>query len=172
MRRIDFSDAVSSGAARPPSDAIRSCETGAVAIEFALVLSLFLLLLYGTIHYGLLLSVRLSFVAAASDAARAAVSADPEDPDYADLVAARARAVVAARLAWMSDDLRSTVLGESGENVEVTLAEEPELGTVVEVVVRYAAYDETPLVPALRLPLLGAVPPLPSEISATARAPL
>jgi hypothetical protein len=100
------------------------------------------------------------------------VSADPEDDDYESIVVARARAVASARLSWLPDAARTAVLGVDGANVEVDLESDATLGTVVQVVVRYPDYAASPLAPALTLPGLGEVPPLPEELRATATAPL
>jgi Flp pilus assembly protein TadG len=147
-------------------------QAGASALEFALVLPVFLLFFYGLVQYGLVFVLSIGFTAAASDAARSAVSVDPEEDDYESLVIERARAVAVARLSWLPEAAREAVLGTDGQNVELRFESDATLGTVVEVVVRYPDYADAPLAPVFTLPVFGEVPPLPQELRATARNPL
>ncbi len=110
--------------------------------------------------------------AAASDAARAALAADPEDADYATLVRTRARAAVVSRLDWLPEAQQAAVLGTAGENVEVDIEVDAALGNVVHVVIRYPDYASSPLLPRITLPGVGAIPPLPGQLGAQATAQL
>jgi Flp pilus assembly protein TadG len=150
----------------------RRRESGSASIEFALVFPLFFFLIYGGAHYGLIFALSISMNAAASDAARAALVADPEDADYATLVSTRARAAVVSRLDWLPQAQRAAVLGSAGEKVEVDLASDATLGTVVRVAIRYPDYASSPLLPRITLPGIGAIPPLPEQLGAQATAQL
>lgn len=63
---------------------VRRQERGAAAVEFAIVVPLLLLLLFGIISYGMMLSFRQSLSQAAAEGARAAAVApkSPTDPQY------------------------------------------------------------------------------------------
>ena len=163
-------DASASPRARPHGD--RNGERGSASIEFALVFPLFFFLIYGGAHYGLIFALSISMNAAASDAARAALSADPEDADFATLVRTRARAAVVSRLDWLPASQRAAVLGASGEKVDVEIEADATLGNVVHVAIRYPDYASSPLLPRITLPGLGAIPPLPEQLGAQATAQL
>jgi len=143
-------------------------ELGAAAVEFALVLPLFLFLIYGMVHYGLLFSLSLGMTSAANDGARAAVAVDPEETNYETLVTERARAAVVARLAWLSDTQKGIVLGASGELVAVTIDTDASLGAIVRVELAYPSYPSQPILPLFTLPVLGSVPPVPDALGSTA----
>ena len=163
-------DAPAAGPARSRAD--RHGESGSSSIEFALVFPLFFFLIYGGAHYGLIFALSISLNAAASDAARAALAADPEDADFATLVRTRARAAVVSRLDWLPAAQQAAVLGTSGEKVEVEIEADATLGNVVRVAIRYPDYASTPLLPRITLPVLGAIPPLPEQLGARATAQL
>jgi Flp pilus assembly protein TadG len=144
-------------------------ERGTVAIEFALVFPLFMLLLYGLVTYGLIFGVQHAMTAAAENGARAALACDPADADnHAQCVVERARNAVSASLAWMPAARRAHVLGPDNSRVEVELGTDPTAGGRLQVRLRYANYPENPLTPVLSLPLIGAVPPVPERLSAIA----
>jgi len=132
------------------------------------VLPLFLFLIYGLVHYGLLFSLSLGMTSAAGDGARAAVAVDPDESDYETLVISRARAAVVARLAWLSDPQKAIVLGATGELVSVSVDDDPDLGTIVRVELDYPSYPTQPILPVFSLPVLGTVPPVPDELTASA----
>lgn len=147
----------------------RRAERGTAAIEFALVFPLFFLLLYGLVTYGVIFGFRHAMTAAAEDGARAAVACDPTDAEnHASCVVERARGAVGASLAWLPDARRASLLGPENSAVEVELAADPATGSRVLVRVRYANYPADPLVPVLSLPGLGAVPPVPEQLTAVA----
>jgi Flp pilus assembly protein TadG len=147
-------------------------ESGSASIEFALVFPLFFFLIYGGAHYGLIFALSISMNAAASDAARAALAANPEDANFATLVRARARAAVVSRLEWLPAAQQQAVLGSSGEKVDVEVESDATLGNVVRVSIRYPGYASSPLLPRLTLPGLGPIPPLPEQLGAQATAQL
>jgi Flp pilus assembly protein TadG len=144
-------------------------ERGASAIEFSLVFPLFFLLLYGLVTYGLIFGLQQAMTAAAEDGARAAVACDPTDVDgHGECVVARARQVVGASLAWLPADRRQTILGADNAAVEVAVESDPDAGARVRVRVLYPNYASDPLLPVLRLPGLGAIPPVPDQLVAVA----
>lgn len=62
--------------AQPPGQRLfRRGESGAALVEFALVVGLFVLLLYGLISFGVIMATKHNVTTAASEAARAAVGA-------------------------------------------------------------------------------------------------
>lgn len=66
-----------------------SGENGVEMLEFALVIPIFVFVLYGLIAFGIMLSAKQTVVHAASEGARAAVGAAPNDA--AQIAAAKAR---------------------------------------------------------------------------------
>jgi Flp pilus assembly pilin Flp len=72
---------------------LRRDESGAALVEFAVVMSLFVFILYGLIAFGMALALKQSMTSAAADAARSAIGAT--DP------VAAAQATVAQRLGWL-----------------------------------------------------------------------
>jgi Flp pilus assembly protein TadG len=146
-----------------------TAERGTAAIEFALVFPAFLLLLYGLVTYGILFGFQHAMTAAAEDGARAAIACDPADPDqHAQCVVERARHAVSESLAWLPAARRAHLLGAENSRVEVELGTEPPAGGRVLVRLRYADYPGNALTPVLSLPLIGAVPPVPTRLTATA----
>lgn len=83
-------------------------QRGAAAIEFALVLPLFLLLFFGLVFFGVTLTLQHNLNHAAQIAARAGLAADPEKlgSDYEAKVKALAKAAAENALGWMSQDLK------------------------------------------------------------------
>jgi Flp pilus assembly protein TadG len=147
----------------------RRGEAGASAIEFAFVLPVFLILLYGIASYGLAFALSQVLTFAAEEGARAVVAADPAEPDYLDTAADLARTTVAERLAWLPASQRAVILGADNANVGVTFEDHGSGVEAVTVTVRHASYAESPLIPVLILPGIGSIPPLPSQIGAQAQ---
>jgi len=143
-------------------------EAGAAALEFALVFPVFFLILYGMLHYGIVFVVSYGMTSAANDAARAAIQVSPEEEDYASLVVTRARAAAVARLDWLNSAQKAIVLGTGGERVVVSLQSDATLGAVVEIGISYPDYATQPILPVVTLPGLGAIPPVPEQLSARA----
>ncbi|GAB2450121.1 hypothetical protein GCM10027062_34170 [Nocardioides hungaricus] len=145
------------------SGRVRRDERGAAAVEFALVVPLLLLILFGIISYGLMLSLRQGLSQAAAEGARAAA---------VTLVDAQKNA---AAVAAIDDALPYGVTCEGGSLVRdgnavgactvsaPTRCEDEGDAECVTVALSYA-YGENPIVPSL--PGLGLV--LPDELGYTA----
>jgi hypothetical protein len=97
------------------------------------------------------------------------VACDPTEVDgYPECVAARARMVAGASLAWLPQTPRERILGPENGAVEVVLESDPVDGARVRVRIVYPDYAGVPLLPVLRLPGLGEIPPVPDRIAAVA----
>lgn len=128
-------------------------EDGAALVEFALVVTLLLTFVIGTLTYGLILGLHQSVTHAASAAARSAAVVPGEDA----AVVARARAVATDQVSWL------------GAKADAVTVDVPTPGPCpgapsarcVTVTVRYP-YAERPLIPSF----LGL--PVPDAVSSTA----
>lgn len=142
-------------------------QVGASALELALVLPLFILLLLGAIHYGVLFTLQQSLTLAAEEGARASVAVSPATPNYQAAVCARANQAVQRFLQWLPTDWA----GRITTNCTLNMADDP---VTVRVQVRYPNYSGMPPVPALQgihlpmLPAMETLPPLPQMIGAEA----
>lgn len=139
-------------------------QRGAAVIEFVPLFVLLLSLFYATFSYGLIMLVQQALTYTASEGARAAVKVEPAAYTSVAAYQLAARNVVRTQadkdLGWMSDKLRSKILSSITVNWNATGA--------MEVRVRYEGYAKDPLLPALALPGVGTVPPLPDELVASA----
>jgi Flp pilus assembly protein TadG len=139
---------------------------GAAAVEFAILLPLLLLMVYGIIVYSYLFVVQEAITFAAQEAAEAAVKVDPaQDPaDYDAAVKAEVVATATRVLDFLPVAQRERVLGSDGSKVQVTIESSPTgIGGVVTVRLSFAFAG---MFPVLSLPGLGAVPPMPSTLEA------
>lgn len=141
-------------------------QTGATAMEFALIFPLLFALLYGVIVYSYVLVLQESITFAAQQAASRAVSVSPEATGgaYADTVRAQAREGAVRALVWLPEPQQARVLGNNGDAVDVSLVADP-AGSVVEVNLNF---DLAGLFPAVILPFVGEIPPLPAVLNASA----
>lgn len=139
-------------------------QTGAAAIEFALLFTLFFAIFYALVSYSITMLLQQSFTYAAAEGARAAVAVDPlAFPDTATFtsnVDTRVRDTIDTSLAWLPAKARSAV---TGENIHIDWA-----GTTMTVRVTYSGYAADPMLPALSLPLIGDVPQLPANLTGSA----
>jgi Flp pilus assembly protein TadG len=145
---------------------------GSTAIEFALLFLPAFALFYGIVSYGFVFTLLETFNSAAEGGARAAIAVDPvgyeDDNDYMNNgVIPRVRLQVANQLGWLPDSIKSQVLGEGNQNVDVTYSD-----NVLTVVVGYQDYTSNPVIPLLHLPVIGTVPKLPARLVSTATARL
>ena len=79
-------------AARPRRRLLRRNQSGAAAVEFALVVGLFVFILYGLIAFGMILATKQRITNAAAEGARAAVG---QTTEAAAVTAATARVLAA-----------------------------------------------------------------------------
>jgi len=77
---------------------VRRGERGAAALEFALIVPILCLLLFGIIAYGMMLSFRQNLSQAAAEGARAAAVAPKNPPDASYAPAAQAATAIANAL--------------------------------------------------------------------------
>lgn len=135
-------------------------------IEFALVFPVVFFLIYSLLGYGLLFMLEQNITLAAEEGARAAIAIDPEPfgadtTAYTTAVTNRARSVAKDRLNWLPEYQRTLV----SDNITVTVG----AGNVATVRVSYPNYESNPIIPAIRLPGFGSVPPYPGDIFAEAK---
>lgn len=139
-------------------------QRGGVAVEFAPLFILFFGIFYATFSYGLAMLIQQALTYTATEGARAAVKVEPAAYTSVTSYQTAARSVVRSQaekdLAWMSDEIRSKIT--SGITVTWNTS-----GTM-EVRVRYVGYGQSPLLPVLTLPGIGAIPNLPDDLVGTA----
>lgn len=156
----------SCGARRRLSHGLRK-QSGAAAIEAALLFVIFFTLFYAIVSYSMPLLMMQAFHHAASSGARAAVAVDPaEADDYEGEVEARVRTVVGELLDWLPPAAHSAVLGEGNAKVLVQF-DQPSVDMLT-VTVQFPGYTTNPLIPILKFPLVGDVPKLPPDLIARA----
>jgi Flp pilus assembly protein TadG len=105
----------------------RRGETGAAVVDFVLVLLVLVPLLLGLLQVGLVLHVRNTLTAAASEGARFAATADRGPAEGADRTRQQIREALAGRFARQVSASEVTVDGVPGVRVDVR-AEVPPLG--------------------------------------------
>ena len=115
---------------------LRRDQKGAAAVEFALVILPFMLILYGLIAFGMMLALKQSMTGAAADAARSAVGVP------AGTEVAVAKATLAQRLDWLGAKYSP---GDSPDPVVGPCANDA-AKTCITVKVHYP-YGAKPLVP-------------------------
>lgn len=153
-------------AATPGRTSRRSAQRGAAAVEFALVLPILLLLVFGIIGYGYMLSFRQSISQAAAEGARAAAVSQTD----ADRVT-KARAAVNESLTSYGVTCSGTSLVKDATTVGscsigvATCAGEAASVRCVTVTLNYS-YRANPLVP---VPGIGIVLPQQLKYSSVAR---
>jgi hypothetical protein len=126
----------------------RHRQSGAAAIEFALLFMLFFTLFYALVTYAIL------FLMAYSSSAQ-----------YAnDGVAARVRHTVGNALTWLPQGVREHVLGAGNSKVVVDVA-----GGSLTVRVVYSNYNDNPVIPILTIPGYGPMLPMPLDLQGNAR---
>lgn len=117
----------------------RRDDEGAATLEFAVLSVLFLVLLYGIIHFGLIFAVQQTVSHAAAEGARAAVGAPPGDEET------HSEAATVDALGWLADHVSSDEIdAEPGP-----CAADPETHCVT-VSVDYA-YGARPILPSFPL---------------------
>ncbi|MCS4248036.1 MULTISPECIES: TadE family protein [unclassified Pseudomonas] len=132
-------------------------QKGAAAIEFALVFVIFFAVFYGLVSYSLPLLLMQSFHQAAAEGVRRSVSLDPSTVGYSGLVTQRAQAAALAQLNWIPASFKFLP-----SYVNATY-----VGTTLTVTISYPSSSLKSVLPVLVLPGIGAVPKLPTYLSAT-----
>ncbi|MAY36803.1 MAG: pilus assembly protein TadE [Spongiibacteraceae bacterium] len=141
----------------------RKRQRGASAIEFSLVLPVFLALMYAVVSYSTVFLLIQSFTYASEDALRAAVAVDCDgltsQQCIDNQITPAVRAQVVSSLDWLPPSVKSIVLGSAGEEVVVNC-----VGDTCTVEVRYDNYSTNPLIPAVTLPAIGTIPRVPQHL--------
>ncbi len=142
-------------------------QSGATAVEFALVFPMLFILFYSVVVYSYLFVLQESISFAAQESAAAAHRVNPVgNPDFDTSVAQQVRARAAEVLDWLPSAQKSRVLGEaacaggesSSSGVEVCV---DGATNVVQVKLRF---DVDGLFPVLSMPLIGQLPPMPPQL--------
>jgi Flp pilus assembly protein TadG len=138
-------------------------QRGAAAVEFTLVFPLFFLLFYGLVTWGLILNLQDSMSYAAQVAARASIAADPQDPNHPAIMQELARTTAAEVLGWLPETWKARVLGESNQQVEVTLVTDGGVDWV-RVRIIWPNFRDDPMLPLMRFPGGVTLPPVPDQL--------
>lgn len=152
----------------------RKPQSGAVAVEFALVFPILFLLVYAVVVYAYTFVLQESINFAAQEAAEAAVAVDPSAPDADALRASRVRQSAVAVLDWLPVAQKQRVIGSAGELVDVRHCAKgsdplcPVDTDGIIITLRFNMITPGYLFPVLDLPFLGPVPPLPKQLTAQA----
>ncbi|MCR8933295.1 MULTISPECIES: TadE/TadG family type IV pilus assembly protein [unclassified Pseudomonas] len=139
--------------------AFRKSQTGAVAIEFALVFIIFFAVFYGLVSYSLPLVMMQSFNQATAEAVRRSVAVDPNTPNYSTVVLNTANATLTQQLSWIPPVFNLVVGVDTSSQYSAT--------GLLTVRVDYPVSKLNQVMPVLVLPGIGAVPSLPSHLTAT-----
>jgi Flp pilus assembly protein TadG len=139
--------------------AFRKSQTGAVAIEFALVFIIFFAVFYGLVSYSLPLVMMQSFNQATAEAVRRSVAVDPNTPNYSTVVINTANATLTQQLSWIPPVFNLVVGVDTSTQYSGT--------GLLTVQVSYPVSKLNQVMPFLLLPGIGPVPSLPSHLTAT-----
>ncbi|MFH0023197.1 TadE/TadG family type IV pilus assembly protein [Pseudomonas fluorescens] len=139
--------------------AFRKSQTGAVAIEFALVFIIFFAVFYGLVSYSLPLVMMQSFNQATAEAVRRSVAVDPNTPNYSTVVLNTANATLTQQLSWIPPVFNLVVGVDTSSQYSAT--------GLLTVRVDYPVSKLNQVMPVLVLPGVGPVPSLPSHLTAT-----
>lgn len=142
---------------------------GAAMLEFAFVLPFLLALIIGVIYYGYVYTLYAALTHAAKQGAEIAVAIEPADydssADYKTAVRSAVQQSVSNSLQWLPASVpdnppvvvcfsdEDCANGDSGTRISVTMT---------------LSGSQSPLLPQVSLPLVGAVPPLPPELTGVA----
>ncbi len=134
-------------------------QKGAVAIEFALVFSIFFAVFYGIASYSVPLLLMQSFNEATAEAVRRSVALDPTTNNYPTALVTLANSVLQQQLSWVPKAFNITY-GTGGDAKAVYSA------GVLTASVNYPTSKLNQVIPFLVLPGVGSVPNLPVNLSA------
>lgn len=142
-------------------------QSGAAAIEFALLFVLFFVMFYALVSYGMAMLLQSSFQHAAEEGARSALAVDnlafASNGAYQGQVETQVRATVGTSLAWLPAGIKNQVLGAANANVQPSWS-----GNTLTVTVIYTGYTANPPMPILNFPVIGQVPRLPADLAGRA----
>ena len=144
----------------------RERQRGAAALEFALILPLLFLLIYGIVVYSYMFVVQEAITFTAQEAAEAAVKVDPAQArdDYDAAVRNEVRTTAMRVLSFLPAAQQERVLGSDGSAVAVTIESSPTgIGGVVTVDLNF---NFAGLFPTVSLPGIGLIPPMPRNLFA------
>jgi Flp pilus assembly protein TadG len=137
----------------------RKAQKGAVAIEFALVFVIFFAVFYGLVSYSLPFVLMQTFNQATAEAIRRAVAVDPAIPNYPTVLVSTANAALSQQFLLMPSSLNLVV------GTDTSTVYDPTQGTLT-VSVNYPVSKLNRVIPFLVLPGVGAVPSLPTNLTA------
>lgn len=145
-------------------------QRGAAALEFGFVFPLLFLLVYGAIVYGFLFVVRESVEFAAHKAVEAAIAIDPGVANAQTERRAEACRASMSTLYWLSGSNASCSAGRvEVDYVDCSGSAAPCSDGYGKVTVTFRVLNGTSwFLPAIGLPGLGQIPPLPETLQATA----
>ncbi|WP_347903817.1 TadE/TadG family type IV pilus assembly protein [Pseudomonas purpurea] len=136
---------------------LRRKQKGAAAIEFALVFVIFFAVFYGLVSYSLPLLMMQSFNESTAEAVRRSVAVDPTTTGYKNTIETLSITVLKQQLSWIptalqfNADTDATALYANG---------------VLSVTINYPSSKLYQVLPRLVLPGIGAVPNLPTLLTA------
>jgi Flp pilus assembly protein TadG len=132
-------------------------EDGAAMVEFALVIGLFVLVLYGLIAYGLALDLKQNMTHAATEGARAAIGAVPIGTETPDQAAERvAKDAVTRAMSSFKQFDTSTMVEAHADAAQCQPNPPTPTAECITVTIKYP-YKDKPIVPSA--PGLGVVIP-------------
>ncbi|MDL5592481.1 pilus assembly protein [Bacillus subtilis] len=138
----------------------RKAQKGAVAIEFALVFVIFFAVFYGLVSYALPFVLMQTFNQATAEAVRRSVAVDPTTPNYSTVVVNTANAALTQQFSGLPSALNVVV------GVDTSAVYDTTQGTLT-VSVNYPVSKLNQVIPFLVLPGIGAVPSLPTNLTAS-----
>lgn len=158
----------------------RRRQSGAAALEFALLFLFFFAVLYGVVGYSLMFLIQQGLTQAASAGARAAVRLDPgafsSQQNYRTAAQTLARQAALDAMSWLPAKAyqKVTQVGgiatswTTGTQVVTTGGTPLTVNTqTLTVTIRYNNYRADPLLPAITMGALGSIPPMPLNLVGT-----
>lgn len=141
-------------------------QRGASAVEFAFVFPVLFLLVYGVIVYSYIYVVQQSITYSAQQSAEAAVGVNPDPQGTLQTrVEERIQLVATQSLKWLPENQQLRMRGENGKIATVGFEDLAVDERVVRVTLRFRVPG---LFPSLDLPLVGTIPPMPTQLKAEA----
>jgi len=140
-------------------------QRGAAGVEFALLFIIFFTFFYAMVSYSLAMLLTQGLTQAAEEGVRAAIVVDPlafrDEGSYIDRVDTVVLARVTTALSWLPNKARLVVLDQG--HVQTIVTTNAGIKTVT-VTVTYPNYSTNGLIPTLRLPKIGEVPRMPTNL--------